>query len=113
MSIQKIGPLTEIKPGQWICREPLQRDAICSRPEEVVRRIGKRVYYRNRHGEDEGAYCALKTILALCDTKEEAESLFEISKAQFAKLDAVRAEHAALFEGMLSGSANSSEAAAT
>lgn len=100
MGIREIGPMTEVRPGQWICETPLLRDHICSAPREVTRRSGKRVYFKNRHGDDEGAYCAIQSVLALCDTKEEAFALFAISKQQVDALQAVRAEHQAHFKAL-------------
>jgi hypothetical protein len=100
MTVRKVTPLTEITPGQWICETPLLRDHICSPPREVVRRSGSRVYRRNRHGEDEGAYCAVKSIVALCDTKEEADAFFAVSSEQAYRLNAVRAEQAAKAEAL-------------
>jgi hypothetical protein len=95
MGIKKVGPMTEIVPGQWICIEPLLRDHVCSRPIEVVRRSGKRVYFLNRHGEDEGRFCTVGSIVALCDSKQEADSVYAVSQSQFDALNAVRAAHAA------------------
>jgi hypothetical protein len=101
MAIRKISPMTEVTPGQWVLQTPILRDHIVSEPREVLRRSGKRIYFKNRHGEDEGDYCALHTIVALCDTKAEADALYVISESQFEQLRAVRADHEARFKAML------------
>jgi hypothetical protein len=101
MGIREIGPVTEVRPGQWICETPLLRDHICSEPREVVRRSGKRVYFKNRHGEDDGAYCSIRSVLALCDTKEEADTVYAVSKMQFDELNEVRRRHQAHFKALL------------
>jgi hypothetical protein len=101
MGVREIGPLTEITPGQWILQTPMLRDHITDAPREVIRRSGKRVYFKNRRGEDEGGYCALHTVVALCDTKAEADVLYAISQSQFDQLRAVRADHDARFKALL------------
>jgi hypothetical protein len=99
MAIRKIGMLTEVTPGQYICIEPLMRDHICSSPLKVLRRSGKRVYFENRHGEEK--FCAVGSVVALCDTQEEAAELFAISLSQFDRLREVRNEHKAQFAALL------------
>jgi hypothetical protein len=93
MGIRKIGPVTEVTPGQWILQTPLLNDHLVSEPREVIRRSGKRIYYRNRHGEDDGTYCSIATVVALCDTKADADTVYAVSKSQFDALRAVRHDH--------------------
>jgi hypothetical protein len=92
--------MTEILPGQWILQTPIMLDQICAGPRQVVRRSGKRVYFKNRHGEDEGQYCAVGSVLALCDSKAEADDMFAISQQQAAELHDARLRCKAAFEAM-------------
>jgi hypothetical protein len=101
MTIRQVGPMTEITPGQWVLQTPLMRDHISDPPREVIRRSGKRVYFKNRHNEDEGDYCSVATILALCDTKAEADELYAISAAQYQRLMEVRKDHETRFKALI------------
>lgn len=93
MTIQRVTHVTEITPGQWICMDSVMLNHIVSPPREVIRRSGKRVYYRNKDGVDDGRYCALSSVIVLCDTRDEAERVYAVSEGQAASLRAVREAH--------------------
>lgn len=104
MAILKATKTTPISPGQWICGDSLIRDGICKSPRKVTRVSGQRVYFLDRHGEEE-CYCSRHTIQFVCDTKEEGDRMHAISEAQRRALDAVRDQHAAMVAEICSASA--------
>ena len=92
MTIKRVETNTEIKANQWITKESMMIDAICGLPRKVVKVSNNRVYFTNRHGEDEGNFCLKRSIKFVSDSKEELEIMYAISLEQEKELSATRKE---------------------
>jgi hypothetical protein len=99
MSIQKVTAETEIKPGQWALERSAYSDSLFARPRRVVKASGQRIYLTDEKGIDDGLFVARKSVAYLCDTREQAEGMYQISERHHAAIqearDAVHAESAA------------------
>lgn len=91
MTIQKLTESTEIKPGQWVCTESNLRDGICGRQRKVVKASGARIYVTETSGEDFGHFISRKSVLFVCDTREEADALYAINEAHYREVNASKA----------------------
>jgi hypothetical protein len=88
MAIQEVKKGGEIKDGMWICTESNIINGLCSAPRQVLRIKGDRIYTTNRHGEDDGSFITRKTVLYACDTRDEANSLHQVSRENVAAISA-------------------------
>lgn len=89
MAIQRVTPTTAIEPGQWALETSMMMYGICGHPRKVTKVSGQRIYLTNRHEEDNGKFIARKSIVFVCDTKEEAEAVHMISKSQYLTIEGI------------------------
>lgn len=87
MTIKRVGPTTTIQPGQWALETSMLMYGFCGWPRKVVKVSGQRVYLTNRHEEDEGKFIARKSVVFVCDTKDEGDALYELSKSQYMTIE--------------------------
>jgi len=104
MAIKRVTADTPILANQYVCFESMMRDAICTQPYSVEKVSGQRIYYTNRHGEDEG-YKLRKNVVFVCDTLAEGDFLRDVSQAQLYAIDAattaVKAEHTKKIDALI------------
>lgn len=84
MTIKRVNSdASLIKAGQFVCFEPMVTEYVASRPCKVVGVAGSRVYYRDYQDEYDAGYKAVKSVVFVCDTKEEGMTLFRLNEQRF------------------------------
>jgi hypothetical protein len=93
---------TPIAEGQWICRTPTIMHALCSAPYQVTRVAGKRIHFRDGEAD---SWLLSKSVLFVCDTKEEAAAVYAVScqraEAMIAAIHEIDSKHLALIDGLI------------
>lgn len=90
MTIKKMADGVEVKAGQWINKGSVLTDGLCSSPKQVQSVSNTRVYLV---GEDERTtYIAKDSIVYVCDTKNEADQMYALSKQMEADLRGTKLE---------------------
>lgn len=92
MSIKKMDAdmKLEVKPGQWINKEAAMPDGICGTPKQVESVANTRLYLV---GEGERTtYISKSSVVFVCDTKAEADSMYALSRQQEADLRGTKLE---------------------
>lgn len=79
MAIIRALPQTEIPVGKYVCLLTSMYDALCGLPRRVTKVSGQRIYVMDKHEEVE-EYRSKKSVVFICDTKEEGEALYEVSR---------------------------------
>ena len=99
MAIKHVTETTEIRPDQWVCPQSQIYDRICEAPRRVIKASGQRVYLAERDGRSMGSFIARKSCVYVCDTQEEGEAVYAISREQdeaiTASRKAIKAQYAA------------------
>lgn len=99
MTIHHVTETTELREGQWVCPQSIIFDRICERPRRIVKVSGKRVYVTQEDGRDFGYFIARRSCVYVCDTQEEADAVYAISREQddaiAASRKAIKAQHTA------------------
>lgn len=88
--IVKITDATEIRPGQFVCCEPIIINAVCHYPRKVEWVSGQRILYLNNKNEKK--HFMRKTALFLCDTFEEAHEIYQLGFKRQAEIKAAMEE---------------------
>lgn len=88
MTIKKVDGDTPIARGQWINKDSSQTDGICGTPKLVEAVSGTRVYITGE--DDRTTYIAKSSIAFVCDTKEEADSLYALHRQMTADLSSTK-----------------------
>lgn len=84
MTIKRVnGDASLIKAGQFVCFEPMVTEYVASRPCKVVGVAGSRVYYRDYQDEYDAGYKAVKSVVFVCDNKEEGMTLFRLNEVRY------------------------------
>lgn len=86
MTIKKMDATLqlEIKPGQYICKHSIIEDGLCGSPKLVESTSSTRVYLKGE--DDRTTYISKSSVIFVCDTKAEADSMYALSKQQEAQL---------------------------
>lgn len=80
MGIRKLADNVEVRVGHWVCKESAFADGICGAPKLVDAVSNSRVYVIGE--DDRTTYMNRGSIVFVCDTKAEADSMYALSKQQ-------------------------------
>lgn len=86
MSIKKMDEAmtVPVKNGQYICKASVIEDEICGAPKLVESVSNTRVYIKGE--DDRTTYIAKSSVVFVCDTKDEGDSMYALSKQQSSDL---------------------------
>jgi len=104
MATVRVTDATTITEGQWVCKAPTDKHAICDAPKKVSRVAGKRLHLQNLDGSD-ASWILSKSVLFVCDTWKEAEAVILVSEQQRKALsetvERITADHAVMIDYLI------------
>lgn len=108
MATVRVTDTTTITEGQWVCKVPTEKHAICDAPKKVARVAGKRLHLQNLDGSD-ASWILSKSVLFVCDTWKEAEAVILVSEQQRKTLgeavERITSDHAAMIDYLIAAPA--------
>lgn len=80
---------TAILPGEWVCRNSLYSNGLCSTPAQVIKISGSRLYFL-----DDGVpcHCHIRSVVFVCSTHEEGLEMLRLSDTRRQEIERSRKE---------------------